>query len=126
MQRRRDEAGQALVETALVMPILIAMIVFIMTVGHLFMSQQVITNVSREGARAGSLGQGETAIKQLIQQQLTAARLEESPVITVQGSGGPSGSQLTVAVSYPLKLLTPVPGIPNPFPLRSQTIMRIE
>ncbi len=126
MQRRRDEAGQALVEMALVMPMLIAMIVAVMTFGHLFMSQQIITNASREGARAGTLGQGETAIKQIIEEQLTAAHLQETPQIIVQGAGGPSGSQVTVTVTYPLKLVTPVPGLPNPFPLNSQTIMRIE
>ncbi len=126
MKRRKQEAGQALVETALVMPMLLTMLTAILTLGHLFASQLVVTNASREGARGGALGQSTATITQTIQQQLDAANLGETVTVTVEGEGDPSGSAITVIVSYPLVPIVPVPGLPNPFPLEATTIMRIE
>lgn len=124
--KRPHENGQALVETALALPVLLAMILAIFSLGHLFTAQQVVTNATREGARLGTLGKSSDEIKQTIGSYLSSANLQVTPTVDVLGAGSPSGSQLTVKVTYPLKLAIPVPGFPETVDLKAQTIMRIE
>lgn len=52
-RKRKEQEGQALVEFALVMPVLLLLLIGIMEFGLLLYNQQVITNASREGARFG-------------------------------------------------------------------------
>lgn len=124
--KREREKGQALVETALAMPVFLAMFLAIFAFGYLFSVQQVVTNACREGARVGTLGKSETEIKQAIQQYLNAADLNSPSLIAVQGAGSMSGSSVSVQVSYPLSLSLPVPGLPEAIPLSARTVMRIE
>lgn len=124
--KRTHQDGQALVETALALPVLLAMILAIFSLGHLFSSQQVVTNATREGARQGTLGKSTGEISQTIGAYLISANLQEAATVEVLGAGSPSGSQLTVKVTYPLKLAIPVPGFPESVALKAQTIMRIE
>ena len=49
----RDEHGGALVEFAIVMPILLMLVGGLVDFGFLYYNKQVLTNASREGARAG-------------------------------------------------------------------------
>lgn len=124
--KRNHEDGQALVETALALPVLLAMVLAIFSLGHLFSSQQVVTNATREGARMGTLGKTSDEIKETIKTYLASSYLKDVAQVEVQGAGSPSGSQLTVKVVYPLKLAIPVPGLPDTVDLKAQTIMRIE
>lgn len=48
---RKSEAGQSMVEMALVLPILLLLIGGIMDFGWLFYNQLALTNAAREGAR---------------------------------------------------------------------------
>ncbi len=50
-----DDRGQALLEFALVMPILLFLLFAILTVGFWMNTQQVLTQAARLGARQGSL-----------------------------------------------------------------------
>jgi Flp pilus assembly protein TadG len=50
---RKNQDGQALVEFALVLPILLLLLIGMMEFGLLLFNQQIITNASREGARFG-------------------------------------------------------------------------
>lgn len=54
MKTRDDsQGGQAIIEFALVLPILLLILGGIIELGILFYNKQVLTNASREGARAG-------------------------------------------------------------------------
>jgi Flp pilus assembly protein TadG len=56
MTRRHDsQQGQALIETALAMPVLLLVLFGIIEFGIALARYQVVTNASREGARAASL-----------------------------------------------------------------------
>lgn len=54
----RNEAGQALVEFALVLPVLLLLIAGIIEFGRAFHIQQVVTDASREGARTAVVQDG--------------------------------------------------------------------
>jgi Flp pilus assembly protein TadG len=49
----QNQKGQALVEFALVLPLLVMILAGLVDFGFLFYNKQVIANASREGARAG-------------------------------------------------------------------------
>ncbi len=51
---RRTEWGQALIETALVVPLLILLVIGAVDIGRAFSHAMVVTNAARKGARAGA------------------------------------------------------------------------
>jgi Flp pilus assembly protein TadG len=54
----RNEAGQALAEFALVLPVLLLLIAGIIEFGRAFHIQQIVTDAAREGARAAVVQDG--------------------------------------------------------------------
>jgi Flp pilus assembly protein TadG len=65
----RDDHGQALVEMALVLSILLLLLTGIVEFGRVLSAQLVVSHASREGARIGVVG----AIDDLISQRATDA-----------------------------------------------------
>ena len=99
---RLGEAGQALVEIAIALPILLALLVGIFEFARAYNVQQVITNAAREGAREGVLPNSGEAVA-LVR---TNARLADanitSATVTFSCSGGcTTGDAVTVQVSVP-------------------------
>ncbi len=108
--RRQGEEGAAAVEFALVLPILVVLLLGMMEFGLVFYRQQVITNASREGARAGIIvgdpRPTEAEIRNVVESYLTSASLDTgSATISVTGAQGISGSSLTVRVQYPYNFI---------------------
>ncbi len=121
------QKGQTVVEAALVLPVLLVMLMAVLSFGLMFSVELVITNACREGARFGTLGKSQSEITTKISNYLSNATLPPgTPVITVTGAGGASGTDVAVVVTYPVQLFIPVPGLPNPVNVQSQAIMRIE
>jgi Flp pilus assembly protein TadG len=58
--------GAAMVEFAIVLPLLLILIFGIIEFGVMFYDKAVITNASREGVRAGITGLGDPEIKQIV------------------------------------------------------------
>lgn len=125
----RDKQGQALVELALVLPLLILLIMGTMEFGRIFHSYLLITNASREGARAGIISETDTQIKTKVKDVTATLGLTDTQItITPAPSSRARGVPLTVTVNYSLNLITPVLDmvVPNPFPLTASTTMRME
>ena len=78
---RQDEAGLAILELALIMPLIIVFIFFIAEMGLLFFDYVSASNAVREGARCGAVGYDDGAV---------VARVEQGAVFP---------DDLTVAVS---------------------------
>jgi hypothetical protein len=67
----KDQKGAAAVEFAIVLPLLVVLVFGMIEFGILYYNQQVITNASREGARAGIVGDcnkrlDDTQIRQIV------------------------------------------------------------
>jgi hypothetical protein len=99
----RSKKGQSLVETALVVPLLLLLVVGVIDVGRAFNNYIIIANASREGARYGSrfpahidgivqATVGEATDSGIV---LTAADIE---VFCPAGTG--SGNVIQVTVSF--------------------------
>ena len=127
MRQPRRGKGQAAVEAALVLPVLLVMLLAVLSLGMLFTVELVITNASREGARYGAIGKSQPEIEDLVTGYLEQAKLTAaSASLEVKGAGGLSGTDVQVQITYPVQLYIPVPGLPNPVAVQSQATMRIE
>lgn len=123
------ERGQALVEMALVMTVLLTLILGAMEFGRIFNAYLVVTHAAREGARYGVVGADDGEIVEVIKR--ASAPLDPSLLtITIypRREERYRGVPLTVEVRYPVDIVAPVfSGIlPDPFVVKGKTVMRVE
>ena len=132
--RRNGEKGQAAVEFALLLPLLIVLLVGMMEFGLALWRQEMITNATRVAARAGIVAGDprltEAEIQAVLEANLTTAGIDPlTTTISITGEEGPSGDPLLVSVVYPYqfivldKFVTALGGSIN---LTSQTVMFME
>jgi Flp pilus assembly protein TadG len=114
-----NERGQALVETALVLPIVLLVAVGIFEFGRAFQTWQVITNAAREGARIAVLpGTSVSDVQSRVVTYMQAGQLPNAATATVdvnQAATISIGTTSTAAasvvtVNYPFSfvMLNPV------------------
>lgn len=124
--RRR---GAAVVETAVVAPVLILGMLGMMEVGWAFMVRQTVTLASREGARAAALpGGAMTDVDAAVDASMGAAGLTGYTTTSDISSLGPTDTEVTVTVSIPLSRVSFTGGLlgGGSFNIGSSTTMRRE
>ena len=107
--RRASQSGQAIIELALCLPLLLVIVMGIFDFGLMFQHYEVVTNAAREGARVGVLPNYTTADAQArAQQYLTSGGLTGSATFTIAvapsppfGTPAKTVNQVTVTVAYP-------------------------
>ena len=130
----QNNRGAAAVELAICLPILILLVCGSIEFGLLFYNEQVITNASREGVRAGITGTVNTDIKNIVKNYCSGKLINlngssgsselETDAVTV--SGPDVNDDLTVSVTYDYNfLLASILGFTDKT-LSAQTIMRME
>jgi hypothetical protein len=127
--------GQALVEFAFVLPVLLLLMVAIVDFGIIFYTQMTVTNAAWEGARAGATivdpAQGDQEIIGAVQAAaygLDASRLsiaidpaqDEPP--RDQPFPAPRGEPLSITVQYQVELSFPALTVP----VTGQAVTRME
>ncbi len=146
----KNQKGAAAVEFAIVLPLLLILIFGMIEFGLLLYNKQVLTNASREGARAGIVAQiprlpdfggspctnPPTSIDAVVQcycsNHLITFGAATAPTTTTAGYNANAlfGTDLTVKVTYDYGFLVVVPnfipGITSPLTLTAQTVMRYE
>jgi Flp pilus assembly protein TadG len=125
----KKKNGQSMVETALVLPVILFIMLGIVDFGFLFNNYLVIDNASREGARSAAVGSSDSVINSTVTS--IAASLDQSKLKTTINppeDERTKGSEVTITVEYDYSLLTPIIGvvIPNPVHLTANTVMRVE
>ncbi len=123
MPPRRARRGQALVEFALVLPILLSFLTGIVDVGFLYNHQLVLTNAAREGARLGSLGEDAPTVQNAVLAYLGNSAYSPLPAaadVTVSLANG----QSSVAIRSTVPVLFAMSG--PAIPLSASTSMRTE
>lgn len=124
-----NDEGQALVEMALVLPLLLLLLIGILEFGRIMGAYMVINDLSREGARYGVVGHNDGEIQTLVKSR--RAWLDEDKLtvsVTPAFETRNEGEPLKVKVDYAVSLMTPVFSniLPNPVPLSADCIMRVE
>ena len=107
---RHDERGAELIEFALILPLLLAMLAGIVDFGRMFQRLEVTTNAAREGARLASLpGYSEADVRNRVRDYMdqgvqagAGARttVTRTLVNIAPGGGGAQFQAAQVAVSY--------------------------
>ena len=135
----KNEKGAAAIEFAIVLPVLVLLIAGIMEFSILLYDKAVITNASREGARAGIVFSHPNPIPdaeiQAVVNNYCAGHMitfGAAPGVTTSVSragGGAAGDPLTVSVNYHYDFLV-IPNFLNNLAgginLAGQTVMRME
>jgi Flp pilus assembly protein TadG len=129
---RLNERGASAVEFAILLPVLMLILFGTIEFGMVMYSREILTNASREGARAGivqqtpKLTQGQ--IEGVVTNYLTNTGIDPANVtVSVAGAGGVFPNNLTVSTSYPYQFFAPgILGLGNSITLTTQTVMRHE
>ena len=139
----RCERGTTMIETALVLPLVLFVVVGTFEFGRAYQTWQVLTNAAREGARIAVLpGTTDAAVTTRVEDYLEAGQLPEADAATVSvtrnnqiSTGAATASASRVQVTYPFEfiVLQPianlvVPGstLGDPLPMTTAALMRNE
>lgn len=132
MESRRsvthNRKGQSMVETALVLPIILLIVIGTIEFGRILSAWMVITHASREGARMASLGASGLEVEQRVDAVSDSLDLTNLTVtISPSGSLG-RGDMVTVNVTYSIDLMTPFIGavVGDTLDMDAETTMRVE
>ena len=129
MRNLKNQKGQALVELAIILPILLMLVMGILQFGMMLNSYLTIENAAREGARAGIIGSSDAEIQNLIISTSPSLNPKNLTVsITPTEINRKSGNTLTVKVTYNYDLIVPIISslFNNMVVLNGQTSMRVE
>ncbi len=125
MPREDNEAGAAILEFAIVLPLLIALIFGTVEFGYLMSQHLEVRHASREGVRLASIDHG--TLDQIA--VATCDRLELSSVqgeVTLSRTGPDVGDLATVVVSRPTVSITGLFDGALPADIESRVEMRLE
>ena len=126
-KRMRSERGAALIEAAMIMPMILLVSVGIFEFGRAYQTSQVLTNAAREGARLAVL-EGRTDGGLIA---LSDANIQINRTVALTASSTAS----TVTITYPytfmvlnpvVRLVTPTSTTGAPITLTASTLMRNE
>ena len=113
MKSRRNERGAAIVEFALVAPLLVTMVLGIAEFGRAYYVQTTISQAAREGVRVMALNNNAAAAiaatKAAAAPTLTLTNVTVSPASCV-ASGTTPAATATVTVTYPLSFTSKLFG----------------
>ncbi|MBD8069123.1 TadE/TadG family type IV pilus assembly protein [Bacillus sp. PS06] len=124
-----NQRGQATVELAFSLVILVLFLFAIIDFGRIFHAYLTLDHASREGARIASVGATDSEV---IARVKGSAPLLDSTTVSVSITPLPQdrvrGSYVTVELAYPISFSVPLLAnvAPNPLTLRSKTVMRVE
>ena len=124
--RTKSETGSAVVEFALVLPILFLVLLAVVQVGVLARDQLLLTQAARAGAREAAVSLDDAAVREVAvgaAPSLDPDRLQ----LRVDRAGG-LGSAVTVALGYEAPIAVPIARwlLPQAVALRATATMRQE
>jgi len=124
-----DRKGQAAVEFALILPVLVLLLLGILQVGIILQDFLQLQQAVEQGARSASLGAADTAIVQTVDTaapSLSPASL--TVTVTPDASQRQSGTYVTVQGTYAVTVSVPLlaPLLGDHLDIASQSVMRME
>jgi Flp pilus assembly protein TadG len=133
MKRWKDSGGAAMVELAIVLPLFLVLLFGLVEFGLILYYQGLIAHASREGARRGAAfsmpKQTDSEVRSWVQNYLTGLGISNPFSVMVSGTGGASGTPLTVKVdlTYRYAILPTLMGSLTPsLTLTAETSMQLE
>jgi Flp pilus assembly protein TadG len=106
---KKQGSAQALVEFALVLPLLLTLMFGIMEFGYFFYHHYSLADGVEHGTRAGAMGKEDSIIKQNIS-KFSGLKLNENKILINRPQNPSKGKLFSVTASYDHMLLTPLFG----------------
>ena len=125
----KSKKGQTMVETALILPIVIMLLMGIFDFGFMFNQDLVILNAAREGARTAALGGLDTEVNSQVNSIASSLDISKlSITISPLQNARHKGDEVSVTVKYNYSFITPAISsvIGHPVTLTAKTAMRVE
>lgn len=128
-RKLNNKRGQALVELAILLPLLLTILMGIFEFGRVFNAYLIISHASREGARSAVVGKEDIEVITRVKDSIfyldpTKLTITLSPGKSMRTRGG----AVTVNLKYNIDIIVPIIDtiIPDPLTLESKTVMRVE
>lgn len=125
----RKKKGQAILEVALVLPIILLLFCGIVDFGRILQASTHLNMVSQEAVRLAGLGSRDSEIISFVNNEVILKDKETIVVtITPQDSYRESGDYVTLKISYPVNYITPLMNVflPSPYVVNTQSTIRVE
>jgi Flp pilus assembly protein TadG len=125
----KDESGQAMIEFAIVVSLLLMLLLGSMELGRVFHAHLVASHATREGVRLAAVGGSDSMIYEAVRDASSSLDNDLMEIrITPPESMRVRGDRVAVEIEYKLRLIIPLidPLIPDPFPVRARSVMRVE
>lgn len=126
---KKDERGQSMVETALLLPVLLLLLVGILDFGRVIYSYAHLHMAAQETVRVGGLGHNDSEIIEFAKNYVhlgdsSKLKIEISPT----EASRTSGEYMTVKLEYPFHLYTPLLSkiFPSPLLIATESTIRVE
>jgi hypothetical protein len=121
-RRTQHDRGQAAVELALVLPLVLMVLLLVVQVGLVGRDQLLVVHAAREAARAAAVGEPDAQVRAAAAR---AGPLDPSRLRVVVERRGGAGADVSVAVSY--RCVTDLPLVGPLLPdldLHAEVVMR--
>ena len=117
-----NRRGQAMLEFALVLPVLILVLMGMLEFGRVMHEYMLVTEAARIGARAAVVNANDATVRSQIMSAVPA--IESANITIVRGAN--SGDPVKVTVKGRVTIITPIIGaiLPNPFTITESAVMR--
>jgi Flp pilus assembly protein TadG len=106
---RSDTRGQALLEFALILPVLLLLVLGIIEFGRIWNINQMVSDITREGARRAVVYDAtvtQTQVHDFMMQSLWDAHVDTSVVtLSFNGTWHASGEPMTVTTQFPYSFM---------------------
>lgn len=124
MRRDRGDGGQAAVELALVLPLVVLLLLGVVQLGLLVRDQILVVHAAREAAREAAV---DPAPEAPTRAALASSTLAEGRLTVTTSGRGAAGSRVRVEVAYRAPTSVPLIGAAvGDFTLRASATMRVE
>ena len=123
-----NNKGQSIVETALILPVIILLLMGLFEFSRIFGSYLLITYTGRESTRLAAVGKSDTEIIQSVHEKAGLLELENLQIIIDPSTVRKAGEDVSVTIKYKVVIYAPIIEsiLPNPFYMESKTYMRVE
>jgi len=125
----KKEDGQSMVETALVLPVLIILLVGMFDFGRIFYTYTHLHLAAQEAVRVGGLGGSDSEITAFTKSYVNINDPENLVVgVSPDDSTRVSGDYVTVTLDYPMESFTPFISslLPSAFTVQTESTIRVE
>jgi hypothetical protein len=126
---KKNENGQSLVETALLLPILLLLLVGIVDFGRVLYTFSHLHMATQETVRLGGLGKSDSEMIQFAKNYIHIGDSTNLDVtISPSDYERDSGEYVKVTLKYPVTIITPIISnfLPSPFQITADSTIRVE